>query len=137
MAVATEFTVLLENRPGALARLAEVLGNAGINIHSLQGFTCESQRIFQVVTDGPEATFRVFDEAALDYIVRDVLVVHLEDRAGALAEAARALAEAQVNIDSVYATLGGEVVLGVDHVARALRVAQRLGIVHPPTAAKT
>ena len=129
MAVVTEFTVTLDHRPGALATLAEVLAQAGININSVQGLPCGGQGIFQLVTNEPTDTHRALQAAGIEYIIRDVLVVRLEDQPGSLAQVARQLGNANINIDSVYATLGGQVVLGVDALEPALRIAQQLGIV--------
>jgi hypothetical protein len=41
---------------------------------------------------------------------------------------ARALANAGVNIDGVYVTFGGQVVLGVDKLTDAEEVARKLGV---------
>ena len=62
MAVVTEFTITLDNRPGALADLVEALAGAGININSLQGLPCGGQALFQIVTDEPADTHRVLQD---------------------------------------------------------------------------
>jgi hypothetical protein len=128
MPVVMEFTVSIDNRPGALAELAESLAAAQIRINSLQGLPCGGQGIFQLVTEDTPATHEVFQEAGIEYIVREVLVIQLESQPGALAKVARLLGDAGINIDSVYATLGGQVVLGVDSLERALPLVQPLGI---------
>lgn len=128
MAVVTEFTVTLDNRPGALADLTEALAEAGININSLQGLPCGGQGIFQLVTDEPTDTHRVFQNTGIEYLTRSVLVVRLDDTPGSLARVARQLGDAHIHIDSVYATMGGQVVLGVDPLEPALRITQQLGI---------
>jgi hypothetical protein len=46
---------------------------------------------------------------------RDVIVVDVEDRPGTMAQVARKLADAGVNIELAYTTFGGvRLVLGVD-----------------------
>ena len=42
--MATEFTVILENRPGTLARLGIVLGDAMVNIEAIHGNAREDER---------------------------------------------------------------------------------------------
>src|SRR5438034_565442 len=41
--VPADITVLMENRPGALAEIAEALGKAGINIEGMCGFVSSGQ----------------------------------------------------------------------------------------------
>jgi hypothetical protein len=51
---------------------------------------------------------------------REVLVVNIEDRPGALGELARQLAEASVNIELAYTTFGGvRVVIATDDLTSA------------------
>jgi hypothetical protein len=54
---------------------------------------------------------------------REVLVVDIEDRPGALGELARRLADANVNVELAYTTFGGiKIVIATDdlHSARAV-----------------
>jgi hypothetical protein len=51
---------------------------------------------------------------------REVIVVDVEDRPGTMAQVARKIADAGVNIELVYTTFGGvRLVLGVDDFAKA------------------
>jgi hypothetical protein len=59
----TDLTVILEHRPGELARLGETAGQAGVTVHGLAAFTGEGMRIA--------------DE-------REVIVIDVEDRPAAL-----------------------------------------------------
>ena len=52
---------------------------------------------------------------------RDVLVVELEDRPGALAEVARRIAGAGLEVDLIYLATRTRLVLGVDDLAAASR----------------
>ena len=45
--MATEFRVVLEDRPGTLARLGSVLGDARVNIEAIQGVSLAGQGIVQ------------------------------------------------------------------------------------------
>jgi hypothetical protein len=47
--MATEFTVILEDRPGTLARLGIVLGGAAVNIEAIHGINREESGIVQFV----------------------------------------------------------------------------------------
>lgn len=54
------------------------------------------------MTDNSDATRRVLREAGLHFDERPVLDTFLPDEPGALAEVAQRLADAGVNIDSIY-----------------------------------
>jgi hypothetical protein len=122
--VAVNFTVILEDRPGELARLGEIMGDAGVNIGGLAAFTGDGRGVIHVLVDDDaaaraaealrEARMGVADE-------REVLVVDAEDRPGSLGELARELAEANVNIDLAYTTFGGgvKIVIATDDLENA------------------
>ena len=48
----TDLTVILEHRPGELARLGEITGEAGVTIHGLAAFTGEGRGVVHVLLDG-------------------------------------------------------------------------------------
>jgi hypothetical protein len=98
----TEFVVMLDNRPGSLARLTELLAEAGVNIDALAAWGADGDGIVRLIVDQPEACARVLDEAGLAFEERTVLSALLDDRPGALAEVTRALADAAINIEAVF-----------------------------------
>lgn len=114
----TEFVVRLDNRPGSLARLTELLGAAGVNIDALAAFGHNGDGIVRLVVDQPEACARVLHDASLSFEERTVLVAHLDDVPGELARVTRALADAGINIEALFllgAHEGGlEVAIAVD-----------------------
>ncbi|HEX5621125.1 MAG TPA: ACT domain-containing protein [Solirubrobacteraceae bacterium] len=109
-----DFTLILDDRPGELARLGEILGDAHVNIAGLAAFTGEGRGVIHVLVDD-EATARASAALREGHIgiadEREVLVIDAEDRPGTLGELARELAEANVNIDLAYTTFGGGVKL--------------------------
>ena len=121
----TELRVLLEDKPGSVAAVAEALGKSGVNIEAMAGLPTGGGKgdIRLIVADGAKATSAL--EAAGQKVdrSREVLVVDLADKPGELARAARSLASAGVNLDSVYLVgqSGGskKVAFGVPDVAKA------------------
>ncbi len=97
-----EFSVTLANQPGQLATLARRLSNAGIHIESLAAIGSDTESLVRLMTDNSDATRRVLKEAGLHFDERPVLDTFLPDEPGALAEVAQRLADAGVNIDSIY-----------------------------------
>jgi hypothetical protein len=46
-----DLTVILEHRPGELARLGEVIGEAGVRVGGLAAFTGEGRGVVHVLLD--------------------------------------------------------------------------------------
>jgi hypothetical protein len=126
--MATEFTIVLSNTPGTLATIAGILGDAGINIDAIQGTSGHGASIVRLLADEPERAVRALDDAGVVYTTRDVVVVRVLDMPGMLGDVALVMAEAGINIDSVYLTTTGHVVLGVDDVVGAVEVASGMAV---------
>ena len=120
--MATDLTIILEDRPGTMADVGEALGKVAINIEGLCGFPCEGEGIGHVLVEDAAA---LAARAALEQIgievrrERQVLVLEMEDRPGTLGEVSRRIADAGVNADLVYFAAGNRLVLGVDDIDRA------------------
>jgi hypothetical protein len=105
-----DLTVVLQDRPGELARLGETTGAAGVNLLGMCAFTGEGRGIIHVLVDNAKASdaHRALEDAGMGVAdEREVLVVDIEDRPGTLGELARTLGEAGVNIELAYTTFGG------------------------------
>jgi hypothetical protein len=121
--VPRDFTVILQDEPGQLARLGEATGQAGANIRGLAAFTGEGHGVIHLLFDDDDAprARAAIEEAGLGLADdREVLVVDLHDKPGTLGELARELAEASVNIDLAYAAYGGvRLVIATDDLDNA------------------
>jgi hypothetical protein len=118
--MATDLTVVLENRPGTLADMGEALGKAGINIDGCCGFLCEGKGVLHILVQDASAARRVLEGAGFE--VRDersVLILKGEDRPGWLGEVARRMANAGVNVELGYTAMNNQVVFGVDNLDKA------------------
>jgi hypothetical protein len=126
--MATEFTVILEDRPGTLARLGGILGDARINIEAIHGVSREEKGFVQFVPNGPDKAARALDAVGVPYTKREVLIVRVLDEPGTLGDVALVMSQAGINIDSGYVTTHGHVVLGVDDVTGAIQIAGGMAV---------
>ena len=115
----TDITVLMENRPGALADIAEALGHAGVNIEGMCGLVTAGRSIGHLLVQDPAAARRALSGVCEVGEEREVLVVDLEDRPGSLGSVVRKLADAGVNVEVGYLTAKLQVVLAVNDIERA------------------
>ena len=116
-----DLTVVLEDRRGELSRLGEATGASGINIEGMSAQTREGSGELHILVEDAQAAREALSGAGIEVQdERDALVVQVEDRPGTIAEVARKLAGAGVNVEFAYATFGGvRVVLGVEDVDEA------------------
>jgi hypothetical protein len=111
--MATDLAVTVEDKPGELASLGEATGRAGINIDGMCCFSSEGRFVVHLLVDDAARAARAIENAGYPSIEeRDVVVVGLEDRPGALGETARKIADAGVNIELAYLATNTRLVVG-------------------------
>jgi hypothetical protein len=123
--MAIDLTVALVDAPGSLATASDALGRAGVNIDGACGYVCDRQGVFHVLVHDLELARRALMNGG--FIIEDerrVVAIPVENQPGAAAALLRRVADAGLNVDLLYMTLDGELVLGGADVAgieRALR----------------
>jgi hypothetical protein len=124
----TEFIVTMPHKPGQLAELGSVLGQAHVNVEALQAVALGDRGIIHFVTSQTDAAQAALTRGGYDFRTREVLVVHVLNEPGTLGDVAHVMADAGINIDAAYVTVGGNVVLGVDDLDGARQVASGMAV---------
>jgi hypothetical protein len=120
--MAKDLTVALEDRPGILAQLGEALGVAGVNIEGFCGYTSGGRGIIHLLVDDAAKARGALEGSGIDVQdEREVLVVDIEDRPGALGVIARRIANADVNLDLAYLATSTRLVLGAEDLESVRR----------------
>jgi len=115
-----DLTVILEDRPGTLADMAEALGRAGVNIEGGCGFPSEGKGVAHVLVEDAAAARRALEEVGIEVRgERQILLLEIEDRLGALGEVSRRISDAGVDIDLIYMATNSRLVVGVDDLDKA------------------
>jgi hypothetical protein len=117
MAMQTEFTVILEDRPGTAALVGETLGRAQVNIDGLSLFTSGGVAILHVMVAPQEVeqARAALRDARIDlHGERPVWVSQLADRPGEMGRLLHVLADADVNCDLLYLDAHGRLVIGAE-----------------------
>ena len=119
----TDFTIGLADRPGTLAQASDALGRAGVNIEGACGYAADGIGVYHVLVRDAERARRALLDAGFEIQdERPVVVTPIENRPGEAARLLRHLAEAHVNLDILYTTLEGQIVLGGGDI-KAIRAA--------------
>ena len=118
--------VIVPDEPGSLARVTGVLGEAEINIESIDGGSIGELGVLTLRTSDDDAALHALLEADLRAVTSDAIVFHLPDRPGALAGVAQFFGNHQVNVRTIHIVhrLAGHVIVAVttddDDKARTL-----------------
>jgi hypothetical protein len=127
MPKAKHLTLSHENRPGVLAHIAKVLGDAKVNILSCLTTTSETEGSTHLLVDNVNKAKKALVAAGLGYTEADVLWIELSNTPGALGKFAGKLSEKNINITLGYVTGGKSsrktsVVLAVSDLDKAASI---------------
>jgi hypothetical protein len=121
----SEFTVTIEDKPGALGQCFLGLAEQGVNILAFQSYVEEGESLARLVVDNPAAAKSMLGGLRMIFEETEVLVVEVENRPGELGRVAARLGDRKINIDYSYCgfepgSTKGLLVFGVDHLTRAV-----------------
>lgn len=125
MAIRTELTLRLQNTPGALAKVCQIIADERVDIVALN---LAGPLLLRVVVDNPVHAAETLREHNYHVEEREVLFTTAANNPGSILRLTRLIAEAGINVEYLYATtLDGQmmasIVVGVPDAARAAAAA--------------
>jgi hypothetical protein len=112
-AIPFDLVIEIENEPGALARVAAAISDAGVNLAAATCIGTADRVELHVLVPHAQAAKHAL---AISHLVvsreREVVVVEVEDRPGVLADLTRKVAEAGIDLDLVYVATRNRLVFG-------------------------
>ena len=122
-----DLTIEVDNEPGSLARVAQAISDAGVNIAAATCTRPGDKAEMHILVPHAEAARHALGISNLAVTrEREVVVVDAADQPGALADLARKVATAGINLDLVYVATRNRVVFGADDI-QGLREALGVG----------
>lgn len=103
-----QISVFLENKPGKLQEMTALLAENNIDLRALSLAETKDFGIARMITDDAFETANVLREGNYIANFSPVLVYAVPDEPGGLAKLLTAFNEAKVNIEYMYAFLGGK-----------------------------
>ncbi|MGB7760590.1 MAG: hypothetical protein WBL61_12225 [Bryobacteraceae bacterium] len=131
MPKAREFTVTIEDKPGALGKCFLALAERGVNVLAFQSYVEEGESLARMIVDDPAGAKAVLGGLRMIFEETEAVVVRLAHRPGELGRAASRLGEKQINIDYSYCGLEpgstqALAVFGVDNLTAAENALDKL-----------
>jgi len=102
MQITKQLAIFLDNRPGTLARLADALGAAKINIYAISTSDTVDHSVIRLVVDDYRRALNLFEEHGTLVVEDDVIMIEGDNKPGSLARIAHKLSNAKINIEYAY-----------------------------------
>ena len=102
-----QISVFLENKPGTLQQLTDVLAQNSVNMRALSLAETSEFGIVRIIVDEIGKAAEVLKAEEYIYTVTGVLGVAIPDEPGGLSRVLRVLSGGGVNVEYMYAFLGG------------------------------
>ncbi|MBT8083683.1 MAG: amino acid-binding protein [Woeseia sp.] len=111
-----DLSIELENRPGAIADMGKVLGDAGVSVEGGGAWVVNNVGIAHFLFTDEQAAKEALEAAGIKVLaVNNVLVQRLkQDVPGQLGMLTRRMADAGVNIEALYSDHDHQMILVVD-----------------------
>ncbi len=101
-----QISLFSENKPGRLAKIADVLGKEKINIRAFTIAESGDFGIVRLVVDHPDRAHDVLKREGFTVSETDVVGIEINDEPGSMKDVAELFAEGNINIDYAYAFIG-------------------------------
>ena len=115
-----QISVFVENKPGALYALTAVLAQGQIDMRALSLAETKDFGIVRLIVDDLYKATTLLKDAGYVHSLTPVVGVAIPDVPGGLNRVLQVLTDAKVNVEYMYAFLGGK---DVDHAYMIFRVA--------------
>lgn len=128
-----QISVFLENKSGRLVRVAQVLGEAKINIRGLSIADTSDFGILRMIVDQPDKAIIELKDKGIMATVTEVIAMEVPDNPGGLATILSYMQDAGINIEYIYSfiekpTNNALIMMRVEKIPDALAVLEKHNI---------
>ncbi|MBE5039658.1 ACT domain-containing protein [Ructibacterium gallinarum] len=128
-----QISVFMENRPGRLAEITQVLSDNNIDMRAINIADTTDFGILRMIVDDAEKAEKVLRENNMTASVTDVLAVSIDDTVGAFSKVIALLKEENISIEYIYSFIGEKsakavIVIKTNDAERSFQLLQQGGI---------
>ncbi len=120
-----QLSIFLENRRGRFTEIANILGDAGINMTAFTVAESSDFGILRIIVSDPDKAKEILKEARFAVSVTDVVCLQCPNVPGSLAKAMNIISAAGIFIEYMYAFSFGQaalVVIRPDNLEKCIEV---------------
>ncbi len=123
----SQVSVFLENKPGRLEKVLELLYENDINLKSISVAETSDYGILRLILDKPQEAVEKLKEASFAVQQTEVLGLEIDDKKGSMLNAIRELATNDISIEYTYSCLPINnnkviIIIRVDNMEKAREV---------------
>ena len=127
-----QLSVFIENKPGRLAEITEVLAQAEIDIRAISVADTSDFGILRVIVDRPQDAVDALKAHGMTVSLTNVIAVGIEDVSGSFAKVVRLLSDKGFDLEYMYAFISRDkgkafVIVRVDQGQQAAQALQEDG----------
>jgi hypothetical protein len=104
IAIETQLSIFLDNRPGTLARTCQALAKEQINILAMSISDTVDHAVIRLVVSDAKKAAKILQGMQIAAYEHPVILMDVPNAPGSLAKIAEQLAEAGINIEYAYCT---------------------------------
>jgi len=98
-----QLSIFINNEPGRLAQIAAALKECNVNMKAFNIAESSGFGVFRAIVDEPDRAFRELSKKGIVMKETNVIAIPMIDRPGGLLDVARAIGDANINIEYGYA----------------------------------
>lgn len=106
--IVKQLSVFLENREGRIKDVLEILATNDINLVAISLADTSEYGLLRMIVSEPEKAQRVLKESNVSAMLTDVICIRVPHAVGSLYKAMKALEDAKVNVEYMYAFANGD-----------------------------
>ena len=100
--MAKQLNIFLENRPGRLASVTEILCTNGVNIRAITIQDRGEFGLMKLLVDKPDQAYLLFSERGFACALKDVLAILIDDKPGGLHRLSLVFQKHRINVLDGY-----------------------------------
>lgn len=124
----TQLSVFIENKPGRLAKVARILGDAGVNIRGFSIADTEDYGILRMLVNKDDVAREALRANSFMVHESQVILAEVPDQPGGLADALDTFTEQDINIEYTYVTANSLIAFGTEKRELAEDALRKRGI---------
>ena len=125
-----QLSIFIENKPGRVAQVTEVIAKAKVDIRALSIADTSNFGILRLIVNKPDEALDALKKANITVSITSVIAIGIDDSPGEFSNVARILADKGIEIEYMYAFIGRDknrafVILKVEEEDKASEVLKR------------